>query len=288
MLHALIGPDDLDALRLRRARTPSLVRLANPLAEQHSIMRPVLYPSMLGALAENVRQRRADPWLFEVGKTYWMRRRKGPPGAETAGTGRWEAWHVAIALLGPRAAADAGSSEPPAADVATLKGIGGGAACGPGRPRAGLPARDGRRNAIRTCTPAGRRASSTPAAARYGSLGEVHPRVAEAWGLPGRPVIAAINLGQLLALVPAEVHGAAGPGRPADRPRPGGVGGRGDAAGRAAAHPAQQRRPARWSTRACSTCTAAPQVGAGTRVLRHRAALPAGERPATRRAWSAP
>ena len=39
----------------------------------------------------------------------------------------------------------------------------------------------------------------------YGSLGEVHPRVAEAWGLPGRPVIASINLGALLSLLPDEV-----------------------------------------------------------------------------------
>jgi phenylalanyl-tRNA synthetase beta chain len=35
----------------------------------------------------------------------------------------------------------------------------------------------------------------------YGSIGEVHPRIAEAWGLPATPVIAAINLGQLLGLV---------------------------------------------------------------------------------------
>ena len=37
----------------------------------------------------------------------------------------------------------------------------------------------------------GRAARIVDATARdYGSLGEVHPRVAEAWGLPGRPVIA--------------------------------------------------------------------------------------------------
>jgi phenylalanyl-tRNA synthetase beta chain len=36
----------------------------------------------------------------------------------------------------------------------------------------------------------------------YGSIGEVHPAVGEAWGLPGRAVVAAINLPQLFALVP--------------------------------------------------------------------------------------
>jgi phenylalanyl-tRNA synthetase beta chain len=37
----------------------------------------------------------------------------------------------------------------------------------------------------------------------YGSLGEVHPRVVEDWGLTGRPVDAAIDLTRMLALVPA-------------------------------------------------------------------------------------
>ena len=57
--------------------------------------------SMLASLAENVRQRRADAWIFEVGKTYWMDAGKGPRWAYSAGTGRFEAWHLGIALLGP-------------------------------------------------------------------------------------------------------------------------------------------------------------------------------------------
>ena len=38
----------------------------------------------------------------------------------------------------------------------------------------------------------------------YGSLGEAHPQVVEAWGLAGRPVDAAIDLDRLFELVPAE------------------------------------------------------------------------------------
>ena len=79
VLHALIGADDLARSGYDDA-DPDLIRLANPLAEQHSIMRPVPYLSMLAALAENVRQRRTDPWLFEVGKTYWMGGSRGRPG----------------------------------------------------------------------------------------------------------------------------------------------------------------------------------------------------------------
>jgi phenylalanyl-tRNA synthetase beta chain len=199
--HALIGPDDLDRTGYDIA-DEGLVRLANPLSEQHSIMRPVMYPSLLGALAENVRQRRNDPWLFEVGKTYWTSARKGPPGAETAGTGRWEAWHVGIALLGPEIARTPDRESPPA-DVGTLKGL-----------VDALHAALGARPPTYTAEPAderhphlhpGRAARLTDATGHgYGSVGEVHPRVAAAWGLPGRPVVAAINLGQLLEQVPAE------------------------------------------------------------------------------------
>jgi phenylalanyl-tRNA synthetase beta chain len=198
--HALIGPDDL-----RRsghdANGDALVRLANPLSTQHSIMRPVMYPSMLAALGENVRQRRTDPWLFEVGKTYWMDPTARPSDAETAGTGRWEAWHVAIGLLGPREPRTPGREAPPA-DVQELKGIVGALHAALGAPPPAYrpetadelhghlhPGRAGR-----LVAPDGR---------AYGSIGEVHPGVAEAWGLPGRPVMAAIHLAQLFSLAPA-------------------------------------------------------------------------------------
>ena len=39
----------------------------------------------------------------------------------------------------------------------------------------------------------------------YGSLGEIHPRVVEAWGLAGRPVDAAIDVDRLLGLVPDRI-----------------------------------------------------------------------------------
>ncbi|HEY8921736.1 MAG TPA: hypothetical protein VIN32_03795, partial [Candidatus Limnocylindria bacterium] len=52
----------------------------------------------------------------------------------------------------------------------------------------------------------------------YGHLGEVAPAVAAAWDLPGRPVVAVINLPQLLALAPAEVRAALVPAaQPLDR-----------------------------------------------------------------------
>ena len=121
MTHALIAPRDLERVGLDPA-DPSYVRLANPLAEAHSVLRPTMAASMLASLAENVRQRRTDAWIFEVGKTYWMGGAKGPAWAETAGTGRYEAWHVGIALLGPRAPRSPGEA-PRDADVAEIKAL---------------------------------------------------------------------------------------------------------------------------------------------------------------------
>ena len=52
----------------------------------------------------------------------------------------------------------------------------------------------------------------------YGSLGEVHPRVVEAWGLTGRPVDAAIDLARLLGLGADVVRAAPIPSaQPVDR-----------------------------------------------------------------------
>src|SRR6185503_17709320 len=121
LTHALIGPADL----ARTGYDPSeasIVRVANPLAEAHSVLRPSMAPSMLASLAENGRQRRTNAWIFEVGKTYWSDAGKGPAWAETAGTGRFEAWHLGIALLGPATERSPGLA-PHDAEVADLKGI---------------------------------------------------------------------------------------------------------------------------------------------------------------------
>jgi phenylalanyl-tRNA synthetase beta chain len=214
--HALISADDL----VRSGYDPAdetLVHVANPLSEQHAILRPVMYPSMLAALAENVRQRRLDPFLFEVGKTYHhLGEQRGPAGAESAGTGRWEAWHVAIGMLGPVATAYPGEPERDA-DVADLKGVVEALHTALGAPsptwRAETPEE---RHPHLHPGRAGRMLDASGRA--YGSVGEVHPAVAEAWGLPGRPVVAAINLPQLFTLVPDDARAVPVPSaQPIDR-----------------------------------------------------------------------
>lgn len=200
--HALIGPDDLRRTGYDPDDT-GLVRVANPLSEQHSILRPVMYASILSALAENVRQRRTDAWLFEVGKTYWMSDRSGPRWAETAGTGRWEAWHAVVGVLGPRLSASAGRPVMDA-DVGELKALVDGLHLALGAPRPVYRAETAEE--LHPHLHPGRAARIVDAAGRaYGSLGEVHPSVSAAWGIPGRPLVAAMSLGQLFELARDDV-----------------------------------------------------------------------------------
>ena len=203
--HALIGAADIERSGYD-ATSPRLVRVANPLSEEHAILRQVPYPSMLRALAENVRQRRGDPWLFEVGKTYW-RAEPGTPAprhALTAGTGRYEAWHVSIGLLGPRGLRTP-DSQAREADVAELKGIVEALHVAIGAPRPAFRAETADERHPHLHPGRAGRVLDTSGRA-YGSIGEVDPRIAERWGLHGRPVIAAINLDQLLALADERVR----------------------------------------------------------------------------------
>ena len=205
--YALIGPDDLERTGLEDA-DPGLVRIYNPLSADHAIMRPSMTPSLLGALAENARRRRPDAWLFELGKVYWYRP-DGQPSprdtrADTAGTGRYESWELGIALSGVAAPPAPGEAAVPA-DVAAIKGVIDALHDALGAPRPAYRAEDPEaRHAHRH---PGRTAVIVDAAGRpYGSLGEVHPNMVEAWGLGGRPVDASLDIDRLLELAPDEVR----------------------------------------------------------------------------------
>jgi phenylalanyl-tRNA synthetase beta chain len=215
--HALIGPEDLERVG-RDPRDPELVRVFNPLSPQHAILRPSMTPSVLGGLAENARRRQPDAWLFDLGKVYRHPAQPTPRdrASETAGTGRYESWELGIALAGSPTAGSPGA-EPPIADVAMIKGIVDALHDGIGAPRPAYAAEpESERHPHRH---PGRSAVILDAAGRpYGSLGEVHPRVVEAWGLTGRPVDAAIDFGRLLGLAPEVVRAAPIPSaQPVDR-----------------------------------------------------------------------
>ena len=205
--YALIGPEDLARTALDPG-DPALVRIYNPLSPDHSVMRPSMAPSLLWSLAENARRRRSDAWLFELGKVYWYRAdgQHAPRDAraDTAGTGRYESWELAIGLSGTAAPPPPGEAATPA-DVAAIKGVVDALHDALGAPRPVYRAEDpASRHPHRH---PGRTAVILDAGGRpYGSLGEVHPRVVEAWGLAGRPVDAALSIDRLLDLAPAETR----------------------------------------------------------------------------------
>ncbi|HYI66163.1 MAG TPA: phenylalanine--tRNA ligase subunit beta [Candidatus Limnocylindrales bacterium] len=202
--HALIGRSDLERTRYG-ADGPELVRVFNPLSEDHAILRPNLYPSLLAGVAENARWRQADVRLFDVGKVYWYHPGTPTPRerrAETAGTSRYESWELGIVLAGDATPAFAG--EPArSVDIADLKGVIDALHDALGAPRPAYHAEEA--DARHPHRHPGRTGLVCDASGRaYGSLGEAHPQVAQAWGMAGRPVDASIDLDRLLDLVPAE------------------------------------------------------------------------------------
>ncbi len=216
--HALIGATDIERVGLE-PNDASLIRIHNPLSPEHAILRPSMAASLLGGLAENARRRRPNAWLFEVGKVY-VYHPDGPSPrdrrSETAGTGRYESWELGISLSGVAAPPAAGQASRPAG-VATLKGVVDALHDALGAPRPTYRAEDAAtRHAHRH---PGRSAVIVDEGGHtYGSLGEVDPRTAEAWGLQGRPVDAAIDLGWLLELVPVAQRSHAVPAaQPVDR-----------------------------------------------------------------------
>ena len=195
--HALIGADDL----IRSGADPAdgaLVRVANPLSEDHAILRPSLYASLLSAMAENVRQRLLDPWIFEIGKAYRASSSPELGPAESAGTGRFEAWQIGIGLLGPRTARSI-HSDPLPADVAELKGLVEALVisfCG-----AAPTFRESASSGLAHLHPGRQAELILRGGHAAGIVGEVAPAVAQAWDLPGRPVVAIVRVADLLSSI---------------------------------------------------------------------------------------
>jgi phenylalanyl-tRNA synthetase beta chain len=162
-------------------------------------------PTLLAGLAENARRRQPDAWLFDLGKVYWHHPDKPTPRdrrSESAGTGRYESWELGVGLVGPLVPAAPGETAH-VADVAALKGLVDALHDALGAPRPAYRAEEP--DSRHPHRHPGRTALILDATDRpYGSLGEVHPRVAAAWGIAGRPVDAALALDRLLDLVPEE------------------------------------------------------------------------------------
>ena len=95
--HALIGRADLDRTR-QPADGPELIHIFNPLSEEHAILRPTLYPSLLAGVAENARWRQPDVRLFDVGKVYWY----NPGTGDAARSARRDRRNRPLRVVGAR------------------------------------------------------------------------------------------------------------------------------------------------------------------------------------------
>jgi phenylalanyl-tRNA synthetase beta chain len=168
-------PDRAAAGEAAREGTP--ITVTNPLSLDHSLLRQSLVGSLVEVVDSNARHGQGDVALFEIGKGYGR-----------VGDGAREWWRLGLAL--------AGALEPPAwnrprrdADLDDAKGAIGLLAMviGAGDPEYRPLTDEPILHPGRSATVDARLSSGEPAIA--GVVGELHPRLAEAWNLRGRRVI---------------------------------------------------------------------------------------------------
>ncbi len=169
------APDSLGAF----ARPASdYVRATNPLRADWEIMRPTMLPSLLRMVGEN-RKHGDHVAIFETARTYQPRGRDELPEEPRA---------VAIALSGAREPESWYRRDDDELDFFDLKGV-----------IEVLAARLGSPDLVWVAVEhpsmqPGRSAAIEMDGARIGIVGEVHPRVAEAFGVSGRVAFAEIDL----------------------------------------------------------------------------------------------
>jgi phenylalanyl-tRNA synthetase beta chain len=182
--YSFTSPRALERLRLGDVE---VLRLLNPLSEDHSVMRPVLLPGLLDAARHNAAHGRPAVALFESAHVYQPSPGIEAPGGDPPG-GRvpaYEAQHLGMvqtqALPGgwrsPGAAADFFSARALLEAVLAVAGLGWRA-----EPAELAHLHPGRAAVVL----AGER--------ELGWLGELHPQVAREWELPGPVAAFEINL----------------------------------------------------------------------------------------------
>ena len=178
---SFIGSADLDALGLP-ADDPRRngISVSNPLRDEEGVMRTTLLPGLLKAAAVNVARKLPDAALFETGKVFLAGGAEIPHQPE----------HLAFVAVGSRD----GDWEAPSrgVDVRDATGIW------------GLIARELRlpdptvRQATSPGFHPGRAAEVLVAGTVVGVVGEIHPRVASAFGLSGAVVAGEVEIEDLL------------------------------------------------------------------------------------------
>jgi len=173
--------------RLRLPGTSPLRRtvpLRNPLNEDQTEMRTLLYPSLLDVLARNYQRRNTNAALFEIGRVYHPRDNAPLPE---------EGLRLAAALMGRTPAGWRRKDEP--LDFFFLKGVLESVAR-----EIGLETLTFTAEQDEPSFHPGRTARLRAGEANLGIIGELHPEVLEAYDLPPGVVVTEIDLDLVLAV----------------------------------------------------------------------------------------
>lgn len=192
-----VAPEDVDALRLPDAdRRRELVELVNPLSKEESALRTTLLPGMLKAVRRNVARQLRDVAVFEVGHAF-LTPTAEDPGADR-GPGESGFRLPAEPLLGGLVAC--GQFQPDrvgepgrAADVYDVLGAVDALRGALGRPPVEVGPTD------EAPYHPGRAARLALEGVDVGVVGELHPRVIEAFELPARTLAGELRLDRLCA-----------------------------------------------------------------------------------------
>jgi phenylalanyl-tRNA synthetase beta chain len=184
--YAFVSARDLE----RAGAPPSAVTLRNPLGEQHSVMRTSLLPGLLQALARAQRHGERDARLFTVAPIF-----VGKPGASGAPTEIEERPTFTAVLAGERTR---WLTRPQPFDVWDAKGLA----------RALVLRLLQREPSVAIAAASDRPAALHPRGAawvdvagkRAGSIGPLHPDVADAFEIQGAAVVVELDL-EVLAVV---------------------------------------------------------------------------------------
>ena len=187
--------DDVDALLLAEGDPRrSLISLVNPLSKEESVLRTTLLPGLLRAVRRNVNRQIPDVTLFEVGRVFLQPTDDGPgadggPGGVVLPAEPLVLGFAACGMFDPARHDRPGRP----ADVYDVLG-----AVTVVCRAVGLPALETVATDERPYHP-GRAARLRLGGVDLGSVGELHPRVIAALGLPERTLAGELHLGPLVA-----------------------------------------------------------------------------------------
>jgi phenylalanyl-tRNA synthetase beta chain len=186
--YRLTSPDQEAWLRPQPPeQVPSYVRLANPLSADKGVLRRELLGTLLPIVERNVRARPRMA-LFELGQVFHPREGERLPD---------ERLRLAIVLRGPRSDRSWKGPDQPAMDLFDLKGMLEQLASGLHLGHLEFAASE------HPSFHPGKSAALRLGEQTLGVLGELHPQVAEHFGLGDLPLVAAeLEAGPLLAAVP--------------------------------------------------------------------------------------